>query len=139
MSDFDQYTVVTSPPGVKDYLRLRMIAGLSQKTSEAAAIGLTNTIFGVTIMHEGQPIGMGRIIGDRGCFFQVVDIAVDPAHQKRGIGKKIMGELMHHLRFAVPPSAYVSLIADGAASSLYAQFGFIPTAPAAIGMALKIE
>lgn len=30
---------------------------------------------------------------------------------------------------------YVSLIADGQAQDLYAQFGFIPTAPRSVGMA----
>jgi len=34
----------------------------------------------------------------------------------------------------LPPSAYVSLLADGEAHRLYAQFGFEPTAPASIGM-----
>ncbi|WP_373454357.1 hypothetical protein [Cereibacter changlensis] len=27
---------------------------------------------------------MGRLIGDGGCFFQIVDIAVDPSHQGQG-------------------------------------------------------
>lgn len=38
-----------------------------------------------------------------------------------------------------PDSAYVSLIADGPAHMLYSQFGFEPTAPASIGMAMLIE
>ena len=33
---------------------------------------------------------MGRVIGDGGLFFQVVDIAVEPAHQGRGLGKAIV-------------------------------------------------
>ena len=77
---------------------------------------------------------MGRIIGDRGLFFQVVDIAVDPKHQKRGLGKRIVAALVDHLYQTALPGAYVSLIADGEAHRLYSLYGFKPTAPRSIGM-----
>jgi ribosomal protein S18 acetylase RimI-like enzyme len=77
---------------------------------------------------------MGRVVGD-GLFYQIVDIAVDPAHQGRGLGKAIMAGLMRELARIAPAEAYVSLIADGEANRLYAQYGFVPTAPASIGMA----
>ena len=48
-----------------------------------------------------------------------------------------MREIMGYLDANVPPSGYVSLIADGKAQELYAQFGFEPTAPAGVGMAYK--
>ena len=68
-----------------------------------------------------------------------VDIAVDPAHQGRGLGKAVMAALVEHLRATVPAEAYISLIADGEAHRLYAQYGFQPTAPASIGMALFLR
>lgn len=42
-----------------------------------------------------------------------------------------------YLEANVPESGYVSLIADGEAHKLYAQFGFVHTAPASVGMAFK--
>lgn len=75
------------------------------------------------------------MIGDGGLFYQIVDIAVEPEHQGRGLGKRIVGALMEELKRIVPAEAYVSLIADGQANNLYAQFGFEPTAPTSIGMA----
>jgi hypothetical protein len=48
-----------------------------------------------------------------------------------------MAEVMRYIDEHVPDSAYVSLIADGEAQRLYAQYGFVPTAPASVGMALK--
>ena len=37
---------------------------------------------------ESQPvIAMGRLIGDGALFLQVVDIAVRPGHQHKGLGK----------------------------------------------------
>ena len=121
-------------PGTDDYRRLRVAAGLSPRSAEAAARGLPNTLFGVSILHADRVVGMGRIIGDGGCFFTVVDIAVEPAHQKRGLGKRIMSALDAWLRENAPVSSSVSLFADGEAKRLYAQYGFVETGPVAVGM-----
>jgi ribosomal protein S18 acetylase RimI-like enzyme len=126
-----------SLPSVDDYLRLREITGLSPKTAEAAVVGLKNSLFGVTLYDGKKAIGMGRIIGDGGCFYQIVDIAVDPDYQGRGLGKTIMNELMQYLEKHAPKSAYVSLIADQPADYLYKQFGFQYTYPKSVGMYRK--
>ena len=80
---------------------------------------------------------MGRVIGDGGCFFQVTDIAVDPAHQGRGLGKMVMAELKKWIDENVPETGYVSLIADGKANELYAQYGFVSVGPVSEGMYLR--
>jgi len=49
-----------------------------------------------------------------------------------------MREITQYLQQHAPPSAYVSLIADGPAQDLYAQFGFKHTAPTSVGMAYKV-
>ena len=126
-------------PDVDDYLRLRKLSGLSEKSREAAAKGLGNTLYGVSLIQDGETIGMGRVIGDGGCFFVVVDIAVHPEYQRRGLGKLIMQALDAWLRANAPASAHVSLLADGDARHLYAQYGFIETAPASIGMGYSIK
>lgn len=121
-------------PEADDYCRLRTQAGMSPKTLEAARKGLPNTLYGVSLRHDDEVIGMGRIIGDGGCFFTVVDIAVAPAYQGRGLGKLIMGALDTWLRTNAEPSAYVTLVADGDAKYLYAKYGFVETAPASVNM-----
>lgn len=131
------YSCVLETPSVETYRALRLASGLSPKTIEAALKGLPNTLFAVQILHDAQPVGMGRIIGDGGCFFQVVDIAVLKEHQGKGLGKRIMGEILQYIEAEVPESGYVSLIADGQAQDLYAQFGFVHTAPRSVGMAYK--
>lgn len=75
------YEIVAGTPSVADYQRLRAVSGLSAFSAEAAARGLKGTFFSVLALRDGAAVGMGRLIGDGGCFFQVVDIAVDPAHQ----------------------------------------------------------
>jgi ribosomal protein S18 acetylase RimI-like enzyme len=130
----DDYKITPGWPPVDDYRELRLAAGLSAKSERAALLGLPNTLFGVVATREGGLVGMGRVVGDGGTSYQVVDIAVRPEHQGRGLGKRIMAALMEYLR-EVPEGAHVSLLADGPAKHLYAQFGFEETA--AVGMVWK--
>jgi len=120
------YLLVERTPTVREFCDLRVRVGLSAKTEEAAAAGLPSSLYAVVLEHEGVAIGMGRVIGDGGTAFQVTDIAVLPEHQKRGLGKRIVEALVGWLRANAPKSAYISLIADGPAKDLYAQFGFRP-------------
>lgn len=137
------YTVIHATPSVDTYISLRASTGLTPKTIQAATVGLANTLFAVQITHSLPPntvVGMGRIIGDGGCFFQVVDIAVLPAHQGKGVGKMIMKELKDWMDKNVPESGVVLLFADGRANELYRQFGFVETAgltPSSVGMACR--
>ncbi|MEJ2789738.1 MULTISPECIES: GNAT family N-acetyltransferase [unclassified Pseudoxanthomonas] len=131
----DAIQLVDSFPDVATYRRLRVEAGLSPKTQEAAERGLANTLYGVSLVKAGDVIGMGRVIGDNGTVFAVVDIAVRPDHQGQGQGKRIMAALDAWLRANAPASAYVMLIADGDARHLYSRFGFAETAPASVSMA----
>lgn len=118
------YVLLEGFPDAVGYARLRSAAGLSPKLPEAAARGVGGTLHGVRILRDGELIGMGRIVGDGGCFFFVVDIAVAPAHQGRGLGKRIMAALDAWLRANAPETAHVALFADGEAKHLYAKYGF---------------
>ena len=118
------YVLLEGFPDAVGYARLRSAVGLSPKLPEAAARGVGGTLHGVRILRDGELIGMGRIVGDGGCFFFVVDIAVAPAHQGRGLGKRIMAALDAWLRANAPETAHVALFADGEAKHLYAKYGF---------------
>lgn len=135
MSD---YRLISGTPSVDDYRRLRKVSGLSEKTQASAEAGLPNTWFAVTVQVEGRAVAMGRVIGDGGTAFQITDMAVEPEHQGKGLGKTIMAALVEHLRANAPASAYVTLIADGDARHLYAKYGFEAVTPVSIGMALHL-
>ncbi len=123
---------------VNVYQQLRVDAGLSPKSTMAAEIGLSNTIYSVVAKDEFDVyVGMGRLIGDGGCFCQVVDICVLPKHQGKGIGKKIMAMIKAYIDHKLPESCYISLLADGNADKLYKQFGFKETLPQSKGMFIK--
>ena len=127
MSEGDGIVLVERFPEAEDYIRLRRAAGLSRKSEQAARRGLANTLYGVSLLHGEDVVGMGRVIGDDGCFYLVVDIAVTPALQGRGLGKRIMAALDAWLRATAPATAHVSLFADGDAKHLYARYGFAET------------
>jgi ribosomal protein S18 acetylase RimI-like enzyme len=132
------YELIDEAPTPQEYVALRAAAGLSARTLEAARRGLPNSVFAVSVRRGPELVGMGRIVGDGGCNYEIVDIAVRPDCQRRGLGMRIMQALMEYLHVHAPESAYVSLIADEGAPELYARFGFEPTAPASIGMAKRL-
>ena len=132
------YVLTAETPAPEAYLRLRVAAGLSAKDPRGAVTGLANSWHAVVVRRDGELVGMGRVIGDGGLFFMVVDIAVEPAHQGKGLGKAIMAALVARLREAAPSRAHVALIADGEAHRLYARYGFTLTAPGGVGMQMRI-
>jgi GNAT superfamily N-acetyltransferase len=135
MSD---YHLAKRVPSVEDYNRVRVVAGLSEKDAEAARVGFANTVFSVCVENRGEVVGIGRVIGDGGLFFEVVDIAVVPEHQKWGLGKTIMDALMSWLTVNAPPTAFVSLLADEGLPGFYERYGFRVRPPEVPGMSLKI-
>lgn len=70
---------------------------------------------------------MGRIVGDGAINFDIVDVAVDPAHQGKGLGRLVMEKLVAWLDANAFDGAYVTLVAD--VPELYAKFGFESVRP----------
>jgi GNAT superfamily N-acetyltransferase len=135
------YRLVMAPPPVSDYLRLRREAGLSPKSEEQATAALPGGWAACHIVEEasGEVVGMGRLLGDGGWYFHVIDMAVVPEHQRRGLGDAILAALLDRVRESAPPGAYVNLLADPPGRRLYARHGFSETAPGSVGMALRLD
>src|SRR5699024_10059078 len=129
---FMEYEVSREPPTPREFVRLRSAAGMGERTLAAAEAGIGNECAAVTIRHNDDLAGMGRIVGDGGTVFQIVDIAVAPDHQGRGLGRRVMEELVSWLEANAPPSAYINLIASE--PGFYEQFGFELCAPGLHGM-----
>jgi ribosomal protein S18 acetylase RimI-like enzyme len=95
----------------------------------------------VHVLHDvgARTVGMGRLLGDGGWYFHVVDVAVLPEHQRRGLGDAILTALLERVRREAPAGAYVNLVADAPGRRLYARHGFAPTAPVSISMARTLN
>lgn len=137
----DGYLLLDGPPSVADYLTLRRESGLSPKAEAQAVAAPPGSWFACHVADRdtGAAVGMGRVIGDGGWYFHVVDMAVLPAHQRRGLGDVILTTLLRRIRREAPPGAYVNLLADVPGRRLYSRPGFRETAPPSIGMAMRLE
>jgi len=128
------FTWHDAPPSVEECLALRSAASLSPFAADAAARGLAGTWQAACVRTAGRVVGMGRVVGDGGCFLQIVDIAVDPAYQRRGLGRAIKQRLVEAIARRAPDGVSVSLLADPPGVRLYESFGFRASAPASVGM-----
>lgn len=135
----DVLRLVEGPPALEDYLRLRAESGLSPKTRAQAEAGLHGAWAAYHVVDDatGATVGMGRVLGDGGWYFHVVDMAVLPTHQRRGIGAAVLAALLDVIAEKAPPDPYVTLMADEPGRPLYARFGFVETAPGTVGMVLR--
>jgi ribosomal protein S18 acetylase RimI-like enzyme len=131
------YRLVDGPPAVIDYLALRQRSGLSPRRDDQAAVAVRGSWAAVHIRHDGSgsTVGMGRVIGDGGWYFHIVDVAVLPEHQRRGLGDAILTALLNAIRTHAPAGAYVNLLADAPGRRLYQRHGFRDTGPRSVGMA----
>jgi GNAT superfamily N-acetyltransferase len=136
----DGYRLADGPPSTEAYMMLRERSGLSAKTRAQAEAGIGGAWAAVHVVHiaTAAPVGMGRVIGDGGWYFHIIDMAVLPDHQRRGLGDAILTTLLDRIRTSAPPGAWVNLLADPPGRNLYTRHGFTETAPDSIGMALSL-
>jgi GNAT superfamily N-acetyltransferase len=92
------------------------------------------------VVHEatGEAVAMGRVLGDGGWYFHVIDMAVLPDHRRRGLGDAVLTWLLDQVRHRAPVGAYVNLMADPPGRRLYTRHGFRETAPLSVGMAQRL-
>lgn len=134
------YRLADGPPALTEYLELRQRSGLSPKTREQASAGLPGSWAACHMVEDasGQSVAMGRVIGDGGWYFHVIDMAVLPEHQRRGLGDAVLRVLLARIRGQAPPGANVNLLADCPGRALYERHGFTYTAPDSLGMQLTL-
>jgi len=119
-----QYKTVERTPTVQEYNAVRLAAGLTVKDELAAQQGLSNTLFGICVVHNEAVVGIGRVIGDGGLFFDIVDVAVVAEHQRKGVGKMIMDALMGYIDINARPSSLICLMANKGIAPFYEKYGF---------------
>ena len=129
MPDHDEapqrWTVTTRAPTPHEYAHLCQSVGWeAYADEERAAVAIDNSLAYATAVMDGTAIGMGRVVGDRAVFFYLQDIAVDPHHQRQGIGAAIVSSLMQQVRTIAPPGSFIGLFAAPGAAPLYVDAGF---------------
>ena len=108
-----------SPQDVQD---LCASVGWSRREPVLIARALNNSLAVVIAWEEGLLVGFARATGDQVFNATVWDVAVRPSHQRRGIGRLVMNELLKELdSYEIP---LVTLYADPGTDTFYRRFGF---------------
>lgn len=128
------YSLVERKPTVEEFNGIRQAAGLSIKNQAAAEKGIANSLFSACILFQGKCIGIGRVVGDGGLVFDIVDVAVLPEHQGKGLGKQIMESLMVYIRSNASPTAFISLMTEEKLAEFYQNYKFKVRGPSNPGM-----
>lgn len=113
MPTLDEFTAVTGAVGWQHAYDV-----------DALPVSLARSLHGVVAVHEGEVVGVGRVIGDGAIYFYLHDIAVLPEHQGRGVGRAIVTALERWIATQAGPRSFVGLFAAGDSMRLYATFGY---------------
>ncbi|EJG1164657.1 GNAT family N-acetyltransferase [Vibrio parahaemolyticus] len=124
-------------PSPNEFCEMRVKAGLSPKSLKAATIALPNSLYAISVRDGDALIAMGRVVGDGACNFDVVDVAVDPAYQGQGLGRKVMAYIDNYLSSVALEGSYVSMIADE--PEFYEKLGYKLVSPSSQGMTKKFK
>lgn len=130
----DDYIFIERSPTFEEYKRLREAVGWDNVGIEAMEIGLRNSLFSVCVIHQGEIIACGRVVGDGGIYFYIQDIIVLPEFQRKGIGKRVMDILMRFLASHANSNAFIGLMAAKGVSKFYQKYGFKERPPDRPGM-----
>ena len=81
--DLDMIELIDNKLTVDEYLKLRALVGWKKLSREQAQKALDNSLLVVGAYLAGQPIGMGRLVGDGAVICYVQDLVIPP--QRKGM------------------------------------------------------
>lgn len=113
-------------PSLEEYKVLCEAVGWGEVINFAAApASLQRSLYGVVMLDGCRTVGMGRIVGDGAMYYYIQDVAVHPAYQGMGIGRRMLDSLMEWLHTHAPERAFVGLFAAEGREPFYAHYGFM--------------
>lgn len=121
MSDYQYKKQLPTP---EEYKIIRHNVGWSDIPIETVEESLQLTIFGVSVYDNGNIIGAGRIVGDKGLCFYIQDVMVHTEYQHQGVGTKIVTMLMDYIKKHAVQNSFVALMSAKGLENFYGRFGF---------------
>lgn len=93
---------------------------------EQTRLAMQHTIFRVSVYDGEKAIAMARMIGDMGLTYYIKDVVVRPEYQGKGIGKRLIRELMKFVNTngITGTGIYVELAAFPDKMPFYEKLGF---------------
>lgn len=121
----DPYQLVERIATIEEYQRLCTAVGWEGVMNfEAARDALPNSLYGVVVECAGEAIGMGRVVGDGAIFYYLQDVAVMPEHQGKGVGRRIVSQMVEHIKRVAPEKAFIGVFAAAGREAFYERYGF---------------
>jgi len=123
------YTFITEPTagqidGVLALYRMQGWWGPSgERDPEMAAVIIRGSHCFAVAEAGGRVVGMGRAISDGVSDAYIQDVVVDPAFRGRGVGGRIVADLVHRLRH--DGIDWIGLGAEAGTHDFYRRAGFV--------------
>lgn len=128
-------------PTVEEYNELNNSVGWGKRDTKIIEEAIKNSIYCICAYENQKLIGFARIIGDKTIFLYIQDVMVNPEYQKRGIGTRIIDNILNKVEDfrKINPNIKVYLCASKNRESFYERFGFVsrPNDEMGAGMILK--
>lgn len=121
-----QFQIIDNQLKPQDFIHLKTATGFMNRPFAQVEKALANDLFDVSVIHNGEVIGMGRLVGDGAMYWYLQEIIVLPEYQGQGIGRRIVNRLLEHIKkTAIPGTAVeVGLTSVKGKEPFYEKLGF---------------
>lgn len=111
---------------VEEYNKLRASVDFIQVIPKRAERALGNSLYKVIAMDGERPVGMARVVGDGGYVYFICDVVVHPSYQSKGLGRKIIENVLAWLENQVEEgeTIMVNLMSAMNKEDFYSKLGF---------------
>lgn len=103
--------------------QVRRSVGWRAHDKERYTEALAHTVYCQMAYDQTRPVGVARLIGD-GIYYMLVDVAVDPAYQKQGIGQTMVSNILNYIRLQTQQTCIILLNASYGKEAFYEKLGF---------------
>jgi GNAT superfamily N-acetyltransferase/predicted enzyme related to lactoylglutathione lyase len=112
-------------PTIEEYRKLSDAVGWSNHTNlDAVAKSFPKSLFSIVAEKDGELIGLTRVAGDGAVYFYIMDVAVMPESQGRGIGTVLMNAAVEFINGSSAEHALTYLFTTARRGTFYNRFGF---------------
>ena len=111
---------------IDGFCRLRESVGFQKLTPEQALLVISSTTFIVAAVHNGEYVGLVRILTDTLTDAYITDVIVSPHFQGQGLGRELIEHSLAKLKALSVSNVKLacSLYANAGKEPFYEKFGF---------------
>ena len=117
------------------YMSLRKEVGWKMLSKKQADAALKNCLFNVVAYEDGEPVGMGRVIGDGAVVCYIQDLVILPKAQGHGIGSAVLKRLIDYVEEITEDGTemMLCLMCAKGREGFYTKHDFIPRPTQGLG------